>query len=64
MNTSYMMTADDVSEMLGISKSHAYKLIHDLNDELKENGYLCIAGRIPRPYLESKCFNMYQEVNI
>lgn len=62
MKTDYMMTAADVAEALGISKSHAYKLIRDMNDELLENGYMCVAGRIPRPFWESKFYGLGQEV--
>ena len=62
MKTDYMMTATDVSEALGISKSHAYKLIRDMNDELLENGYMCVAGKIPRPFWESKFYGLGQEV--
>ena len=62
MKTDYMMTAADVAEALGISKSHAYKLIRDMNDELLKNGYMCVAGRIPRPFWESKFYGLWQEV--
>lgn len=62
MKTDYMMTATDVAEALGISKSHAYKLIRDMNDELLENGYMCVAGKIPRPFWESKFYGLGQEV--
>ena len=30
------MRADEVAQELGISKSHAYKVIHGLNEELKD----------------------------
>jgi sugar-specific transcriptional regulator TrmB len=31
MNNNYMVTAQDVVEMLGVSKGHAYKIIRHLN---------------------------------
>ena len=34
------ITATEMAEMLGISKGHAYKLIRELNGELKKEGYL------------------------
>ena len=34
MNNNYMVTAQDVVEMLGVSKGHAYKIIRQLNKEL------------------------------
>ena len=35
---------------LGISKSHAYKVIHKLNAELRGKGYLTISGRVNRNF--------------
>ena len=34
------MRVEEVAQELGISKSHAYKVIHKLNAELREKGYL------------------------
>ncbi len=45
------LTVDDAAQLLHISTSHAYKVIHRLNMELKAQGYLTIAGRISRDYL-------------
>ena len=45
------LTAPEVAQLLHISTSHAYKVIHRLNQELKAQGYLTIAGRISRDYL-------------
>ena len=33
------MRVEEVAQALGISKSHAYKVIHKLNAELREKGY-------------------------
>ena len=45
MQKQSFMRADEVAQELGISKSHAYKVIHGLNEELQEKGYLTISGR-------------------
>ncbi len=45
------LTVTEVAELLHISKSHAYRVIHRLNQELKAQGVLTIAGRISRRYL-------------
>ena len=42
------MRVEEVAQKLGISKSHAYKVIHTLNAELRDKGYLDIAGRVNR----------------
>ena len=48
------MRADDVAKELGISKSFAYKLIRQLNRELREKGFLTISGRINRDYFQER----------
>lgn len=45
------LTAPEAARLLHISTSHAYKVIHRLNQELKAQGFLTIAGRISRDYL-------------
>ena len=50
------MRADEVAKELGISRSYAYKLIRQLNQELKERGFLTIAGRINRDYLKERLY--------
>lgn len=49
-----MYTADDVAEMLHISKSKAYQVIASLNKELKELGKLTIRGKINKRYFNQK----------
>ena len=48
---SAFLTAPEAAQLLHISTSHAYKVIHRLNQELKVQGFLTIAGRISRDYL-------------
>lgn len=50
------VTAADLSEMLGISTGHAYKIIRQLNQELDKNGYITIAGKVPSKYLEERWY--------
>ncbi len=45
---------DDIMEILHVSKSHAYKVIKELNDELKAKGYYTNAGRVPRAYFNER----------
>lgn len=40
MQASNFMRVEEVAEELGISKSHAYKIVHQLNAELQKKGYL------------------------
>jgi predicted transcriptional regulator len=55
-NYQYMMSADDVAKELSCSKSHAYKLVKLMNKELESQGYITMAGRVPRAYLAKKMY--------
>lgn len=55
-----MMTAEDVAKELGVSKGHAYKLIRELNGELKKAGYLVIAWKVPKAFWETKFYGYNQ----
>lgn len=55
-NYRYMMSADDVARELNCSKSHAYKLVKSMNEELASQGYITMAGRIPRAYWAKKMY--------
>ena len=50
------MRVEEVAQELGISKSHAYKVIHKLNAELREKGYLTISGRVNRNFVNRNFF--------
>lgn len=54
--------AEDVAEMLGISKGHAYKIIQSLNDELKKKHYLVVAGKVPKKYFAERYYGGVEEV--
>ncbi len=57
MNETNFMKVDDVAKELGISKSYAYKIVQQLNSELKALGYLTISGRVNRKYfMEKLCY--------
>ena len=58
MNQKLYLTANDVSEYMGISIPTAYKIIRKLNDELKAQGYITVSGKMNRRYFELKAFGM------
>ena len=41
------ITAEEVQQVLGISRSKAYQIVQALNRELKAAGYITIAGKFP-----------------
>ena len=51
------MRVEDVPKELGISKSHAYKIMQKLNAELKSKSFITIAGRVNRKFfMEKFCY--------
>lgn len=50
--------AQEVMEILGVSSSKAYELIRTMNEELQENGYLTVRGKVPVAYLEKRFFGV------
>lgn len=58
MKKTALINAREISEVLGTSKSHAYKVIQQLNEELKNQGYIVIAGKVSRIYFEEKIYGL------
>ena len=56
MYKNYMIGVDEVSEELGVSRGHAYKVIRDLNEELSSKGFIVVAGKVPRAFWETKFY--------
>lgn len=50
------ITAPEMTELLGVSLGHAYKMIREMNKELEKAGYLVIAGKVPKGYFEKRWF--------
>lgn len=55
-NNKIYITANELAEMRGVSVGHAYKLIRKLNQELEKEGFLVIAGKVPRRYFEKRWY--------
>lgn len=63
MSNNTFMRVEEVAETLGISKSYAYKVVQQLNQEMKEKGFFTISGRINREYfLERTCYGANEKV--
>jgi len=50
------MKVDEVAAELGVSNSYAYKLIRELNKELKSAGCIVINGRIDRKFFHEHLY--------
>ena len=58
MTNRTFMTVEEVAAELGVSKSYAYKIVKQLNEELQKLGYLTVAGRGNTKYVRKKvCYS-------
>ena len=55
------MSAAEVAEVLGVSDSYAYKLIHRLNKELEDMGCIVIRGRVNTQYFYEQFYGTDQK---
>ena len=56
MKETIFMTAQEVADLLGVSKGLAYRMIKDMNNQLKKEGYLTISGKINRTYFNERIY--------
>ena len=54
MTNRTFMTVEEVAAELGVSKSYAYKIVKQLNEELQKLGYLTVVGRVNTNYFRKK----------
>ena len=57
MNEKFLEVGD-VMQILGISRSAAYKLMRQINSELEKKGYIVIRGKLSRKYFEERIYGM------
>lgn len=58
MSRELFVRAEEVAGALGISKPYAYELVREMNEELKQKGFLTISGRVSRRYFEEKFYGL------
>lgn len=51
------MRGEEVAIPLAVSTGHAYKVMRELNAELKGKGYMVTAGRLSRKYFEERMYS-------
>lgn len=52
------MTVEEVAQELNVSKSYAYKVVRELNAELRQLGYLTVTGRVNTSFFRKKlCYS-------
>lgn len=50
----YFIEVKEISKILCMSEAYAYKVIRELNEELKEKGFRTVRGKIPRTYFKER----------
>lgn len=63
MTDKRFLTAADIAEITGSSKSHSYTIIKQLNSELEKKGYLTIPGKVISPYFYERFFGKEVDKN-
>ena len=58
MNNTLYYTAQEVQELLGVSRAQAYKIVKNLNAELAAKGYISVAGKVPKKFLAEKYYGL------
>ena len=53
------LRADEVAQELSVSKTYTYKLIRQLNEELKSKEFITISGRINREYFNERLYEYH-----
>lgn len=63
MSEQLYLTAPEVAEAMRISVAFAYKIMRELNAELKQKGYIVVSGRVNRQYfLERTCYGVSEPI--
>ena len=58
MTNRTFMTVEEVAAELDVSKSYAYKIVKQLNEELQKLAYLTVVGRVNTNYFRKKvCYS-------
>lgn len=63
MSSKALLGAADIAEILGVSKSKAYTIIREGNQELKSMHKLVISGKLPVEYFNDICYSSKSNCN-
>ena len=57
MKTATFLTAMEIANILGVSRSTGYKIVSILNNELKDKGYYILPGRTSAKYFSERFYD-------
>ncbi len=55
------ISANEISDITGMSAAYAYKIIKQLNKELEEKGFITIRGRVSKEYFQERIYGIREE---
>ena len=58
-----LISAAEVAEALGVSKTYAYEVIKLLNSELRKAGYHTVSGKVEGSYFLRRYFPSFEATN-
>ena len=56
MDKELFITAEEVAKELRVSKSYAYKVIREMNQQLRKSGFIVMCGKVSRQYFYEKIY--------
>ena len=56
-DTKSFYRADDVAELLEVSRPTAYRIIKQLNEQLEKAGFIVVAGRVPVRFFNERFYS-------
>lgn len=58
MSNKTLLGAKDIAEILDMSVPYCYKVIKKLNEQLQNDGFMVISGKISRVYFEEQFYGL------
>ncbi len=61
MGTQVFLSVKEVSKILGMSIPYSYKVVAKLNEQLEQEGYMVIPGKISKAYFQEKFYGLAEQ---
>lgn len=58
MQEMLFIKTEEIAQELGVSQSYAYKLVREMNEDLRKKGFITIAGRVSRRYFKERFYGL------
>ncbi len=52
------ISAKEIQQIMDVSRTKAYQIVRDLNNQLEEMGYITVPGKCPVQYFKQKCYGV------